>query len=279
MKYLSLAFLFVAALAFNTNAQNLKLPALSPNAKITQAFSVSEIEITYSRPSVRGRKIFGDLVSYGQVWRTGANAATKVKFGEDVVINGKNIKAGEYALYTIPNQNEWEIIFNKGVGNWGASGYEESDDVARFNVKPQVTDKKVQTFTINISDITFQTCNIELIWENTKVVIPVKTNNQEEIAKSIDKAINEPSIPYYSAASYYYETGEHLDRAIVYVDKALEERPDAFWMWYLKARIAQKMGKKDEAIAAANKAMETSKGSAYEAEQRRNNQKIINSMK
>lgn len=279
MKYLSIALLFVAAFTFNSNAQDLKLPALSPNAKIYQAFSVSDIEITYSRPSVRGRKIFGGLVAYGKVWRTGANAATKIKFGEDVIINGKNIKAGEYALYTIPNQNEWEIIFNKGVGNWGASGYEEADDVARFNVKPQVTDKNLQTFTINISDITFKTCNIELAWENTKVVIPVKTDNAEEIAKSIDKAINQPSIPYYSAASYYYETGEHLDKALTYVDKALEDRPDAFWMWYLKARIAAKMGKKDVAIASANKAMETSKGSAYEDEQRRNNEKIINSMK
>lgn len=279
MKYLSLALLFIAGLTFNSTAQGLKLPALSPTCKITQAFSVSEIEVSYSRPSVRGRKIFGDLVAYNKVWRTGANAATKVKFGEDVMINGKSIKAGEYALYTIPNANEWEIIFNKGVSNWGAAGYDEADDVARFNVKPQVMDKKMQTFTINIGNITFTSCNIELMWENTKVVVPVMTDNQDNISKSIEKAINEPSVPYYSAASYYYETGQNLDKALVYVNKALEERPDAFWMWYLKARIAQKMGKQQDAIAAANKAIETSKGSAFEEEQRRNNQKIINAMK
>lgn len=279
MKYLSLVLLFIAGLTINSNAQGLKLPALSPTCKFTQSFSVSEIEVSYSRPSVRGRKIFGDLVAYNKVWRTGANAATKVKFGEDVMINGKSIKAGEYALYTIPNPNEWEIIFNKGTSNWGAAGYDASDDVARFNVKPQVTDKTIQTFTINIGDISFTTCNLELMWENTKVVIPIKTDNQDNISKSIEKAINEPSVPYYSAASYYYETGQNLDKAIQYVDKALVERPDAFWMWYLKARIAQKMGREQEAIAAANKAIETSKGSAFEDEQRRNNQKIINSLK
>ena len=279
MKYLSLALLLVAGLVFNTNAQDLKLPALSPTSKISQGFSTSDIEITYSRPSARGRQVFGSLVPFGQVWRTGANSATKVKFGEDVIINGKSIKAGEYALYTIPNKTQWEIIFNKGVGNWGASGYTTADDVARFSVQSKTINNKIETFTINISNITFNTCNIEMTWENTKVVIPVKAENEERISKSINKAINEPSIPYYSAASYYFETGQHLDEALVYVDKALDQNPNAFWMWYLKARIAQKMNKKDVAIAAANKAIEVSKGSAYEDEYKRNNQKIIDALR
>lgn len=279
MKYLSILLALLITTSVNASAQGLDLPALSPTAKMTQAFSTSDIEISYSRPSVRGRKIFGGLVAYGEVWRTGANAATRVKFGEDVIINGKTIKAGEYALYTIPNAKEWEIIFNKGVGNWGASGYAESDDIARFNVQPQILDKKVQTFTINISDITFNSCEIDLIWENTKVTIPVKANNQERISKQITKAVEEPSIPYYQAASYYNETGQNMDKALEYITKAIEQRPDAFWMWHLKARIAQNMGKKDIAIASANKAIEVSKGTAYEAEQKRNNQRIIDAMK
>jgi hypothetical protein len=277
MKYLSLVFLLVAGLM--ANAQDLKLPSLSPNAKITQSFSTSEIEISYSRPSARNRQVFGTVVPYGQVWRTGANGATKVKFGEDVVINGKSIKAGEYALYTIPNKTQWEIIFNKGVGNWGASGYSTADDIARFSVQPKTINNKIETFTINISNITFNTCNIELTWENTKVVIPVKADNEERISKSITKAIKEPTIPYYRAASYYYETGQHLDEALSFVDKAVEQNPKAFYMWYLKARIAQKMGKNDIAIDAANQAIESSKGSAYEDEYKRNNQKIIDALK
>jgi tetratricopeptide (TPR) repeat protein len=278
MKRLSF-ILLSALLTSGVYAQDLKLPALSPTSKLTQEFSTSNIEISYSRPSMRGRKIFGELVAFGNVWRTGANSATKVKFGEDVTVGGQAVKAGEYALYTIPGVAEWEIILNKGVGNWGNAGYDKADDVARFKIAPKALDKNVQTFTINIGNITYSSCNIELMWEKTKVIIPVKANNEERLSASIDKAINNPNIPYFQAANYYFETDQNLDKAIVYVDKALEANPKAFWMWSLKARIAQKMGKKDDAINAANKAMEVAKGSAFEAEYVNNMTKLINSYK
>lgn len=278
MKRLSF-ILLSALLTSGVYAQDLKLPALSPTSKLTQEFSTSNIEISYSRPSMRGRKIFGELVAFGNVWRTGANSATKVKFGEDVTVGGQAVKAGEYALYTIPGVAEWEIILNKGVGNWGNAGYDKADDVARFKIAPKALDKNVQTFTINIGNITYSSCNIELMWEKTKIIIPVKANNEERLSASIDKAINNPNIPYFQAANYYFETDQNLDKAIVYVDKALEANPKAFWMWSLKARIAQKMGKKDDAINAANKAMEVAKGSAFEAEYVNNMTKLINSYK
>lgn len=278
MKRLSF-ILLSTLLTSGVYAQDLKLPALSPTSKLTQEFSTSNIEISYSRPSMRGRKIFGELVAFGNVWRTGANSATKVKFGEDVTVGGQAIKAGEYALYTIPGVAEWEIILNKGVGNWGNAGYDKADDVARFKIAPKALDKNVQTFTINIGNITYSSCNIELMWEKTKIIIPVKANNEERLSASIDKAINNPNIPYFQAANYYFETDQNLDKAIVYVDKALEANPKAFWMWSLKARIAQKMGKKDDAINAANKAMEVAKGSAFEAEYVNNMTKLINSYK
>lgn len=278
MKRLSF-ILLSALLTSGVYAQDLKLPALSPTSKLTQEFSTSNIEISYSRPSMRGRKIFGELVAFGNVWRTGANSATKIKFGEDVTVGGQAVKAGEYALYTIPGATEWEIILNKGVGNWGNAGYDKADDVARFKIAPKALDKNVQTFTINIGNITYSTCNIELMWEKTKIIIPVKANNEERLNASIDKAINNPNIPYFQAANYYFETDQNLDKAIVYVDKALEANPKAFWMWSLKARIAQKMGKKDDAINAANKAMEVAKGSAFEAEYVNNMTKLINSYK
>lgn len=274
MKHLSFALLFIVAAATSSFGQ-LKLPALSPGAKITQDFSTSTIEITYSRPSMRDRVIFGGLVPYGIVWRTGANSATKVKFGEEVTIGGVTLKEGEYALYTIPNKDEWTIILNKGTGNWGASGYDTADDVARFNVKSKTLDKNVQTFTMNIGNITFNSCNIELIWEKTKVIIPVKANNEERLDKSIDKAINEPNIPYFQAANYYFEINQNLDKAYTYVNKALETNPKAYYMWNLKARMAQKMGKKDEAIAAAKKSAEVSKGTSAEEEYTRKADEII----
>lgn len=277
MKYITLALALLASVATTSFAQGLKLPALSPTASITQSFSVTEMSIDYSRPSMRGRKIFGGLVAFGEVWRTGANAATKVTFGEDVNVGGTDVKAGSYALYTIPGATEWEIILNKGIGNWGTGGYTTDDDIARFKVKPTRFNNAAETFTITIDDITFNSCDITLKWENTKVVIPVKADNADRIAKDITKAVEEPSIPYYQAASYYNETGQNLDKALEYVTKAIESRPDAFWMWHLKAKIAKNLGKKDIAIEAANKAIEVSKGSAYEAEQKRNNEAIIKS--
>lgn len=279
MKRLYFALLLTAASFSASYAQDLKLPALSPGAKISQDFSTSSIDIAYSRPSMRGRKVFGDLVPYGSVWRTGANSATKIKLGEDVTIGGQAVKAGEYALYTIPGQTEWEVILNKGVGNWGNAGYNTADDVARFKVKSKMLDKTVNTFTINIGNITFSTCNLEMMWEKTKVVIPIKANNEERLNTSIDKAINNPNIPYFQAANYYFETGQNMDKAYTYVNKALEQNPKAFYMWHLKAKIAQKLGKKDEAIAAAEKSIEAAKGSAFEADYIHNNQKIIDAAK
>lgn len=278
MKRLTL-LLLSALFAANVSAQELKLPALSPTSKLTQEFSTSSIEISYSRPSMRGRKIFGDLVPYGQVWRTGANSATKVKFGEDVILGGQEIKAGEYALYTIPETKEWTIILNKGVGNWGQFGYDTKDDIARFKVIPKMKDGNTQTFTITITNITYNTCNIEMAWEKTKIILPVKSNNEERLNTAIDKAINNPTLPYFPAANYYFETNQKLDLAYSYVNKALENNPKAFYMWNLKARIAQKMGKKDEAIAAAEKSIETAKGSAAEQEYASKGNKIINEVK
>jgi hypothetical protein len=268
--------LFVAGSAFSVaNAQDLKLPALSPSAKITQGFSTSEIEIAYSRPSVRGRKIFGDLVPYNTVWRTGANSATKVKFGEDVTMGGQAVKAGEYALYTIPGATEWEVILNKGLGNWGANGYNTADDIARFKIKPRETEKLVNTFTINIGNITFNSCNLELAWEKTKLIIPITADNQARLTAAIDKAITTPNIPYYQAASYYYETNQNLEKAYEYVSKAVDANPKAFYMWHLKAKIAQKTGRKADALAAAQKSIELTKGTPNEREYKNNNQKVI----
>lgn len=278
MKRFLLAFLIAGSSFSAAMAQDLKLPALSPTAKLTQEFSTSSIEISYSRPSMRGRTVYGDLVPYGDVWRTGANSSTKVKFGEDVTIGGVAVKQGEYSMYTIPGKEEWTVILNKGLGNWGASGYATTDDVARFTIKPKKINNDIQTFTINITDITYSTCNIELVWENTKVVIPVKANNEERLNAAIDKAINKPNIPYFSAANYYYETNQNLDKAAEYVSKAVEANPKAYYMWNLKARIAQKQGKKADAIAAAQQSIETAKGTPSEKEYKDKGEAIINAV-
>lgn len=276
MKSFFLSVLLLAS-TLATNAQNqLKLPALSPNAKISQEFSVSNIDISYSRPSMRGRKIFGDVLPYGQVWRTGANAPTKIKLGEDMELAGQKVKAGEYSLYTIPGKDMWEVILNTGVAPFGPNGFPRENDVARFNIKPSTIEGNCQTFTILITDITFTTCKIEMVWERTKIVIPVVAHNSDNIETNIDKAINHPAqLPYFQAANYYYETDKNMDKAESYVEKALNQDGKAPYIWMLKARIEKKLGNKDESVAAAKKAMELGKGTANEAQYNHDGTKLI----
>lgn len=279
MKSLSLFVLACTCTLGSVFAQELKLPALSPVATMKQDFSTSAIEITYSRPSMRGRTIFGDLVPYDANWRTGANSATKITFGEDVLLSGNEVKAGSYALYTKPGRSSWEVILNKGTSNWGTSGYNESDDVVRFSINAMALSQLVETFSISISDITFNSCAITVAWERTSITIPVIANNAERISKSIDAAINNPRIPYQQAATYYLETNQHLDKALAYTDKAIEGNQKAFWLHLMKARIAARLGNKAVATMAAESAIEHAKGTGYEAEYTRQATALIQSLK
>ncbi len=260
-------------------SQELKLPSLSPAQTVSQDFSTSKIEITYSRPSARGRKVFGELVPFGQPWRTGANAATKITFGEDVEIAGKAIKAGTYSLASIPSAAGWEIVINKNTGSWPGELFDAKDDVLRAKALVQSTSSYTETFTISIENITFSTCTIDIRWENTHVSIPVKANNEKRLSENIERAINNPSIPYYAAASYYYETNQNLDAALKYVTIAAEKNPSAYWVQTLRARIAARAGNKDVARSAANTVISMVKGTPAEAEYTKYANDVLNSVK
>lgn len=278
MKFISMLTLALLVV-IGASAQELKLPVLSPTTTISQEFSTSKMEIVYSRPSMRGRKIFGDLVPFGSVWRTGANASTKITFGEEVEIGSIRIPVGVYSLYTIPGQTEWEVIFNKSTESWGAFGYDSKDDIVRLKVTPTTAPIPTETFTITIANITYSSCSIDLAWENTLVSIPVKANNQDRLMTSIDKAINNPIIPYQQAATYYYETNQHLDKALLYATKAAEKNPKGYWLFMLKARIAAKLGKKEVAIEAANKTIEVAKGTGGEAEYTKSANELLSTLR
>jgi hypothetical protein len=278
MKRYLLTFLIGGAIAFSSYGQELKLPAPSPTAVLKQDFSTSNIEITYSRPSMRGRKIFGDLIPFGQVWRTGANSATKINFGEDVTVGGKPVKAGTYALYTVPGEREWKIIINKGIGNWGTSGFDVKDDVAEFMIPAGKSGHTVQSFTISVDNITGTKCDITISWENTQVTIPVVADNDKRITDYLEKSINQPRRPYQQAANYYLETGKDLNKALAYTDKAIEENKEAFWLYWLKARIYQKQGNKKEAIAAAQKSAALAASTPYAEEYKRNAESLEKQM-
>lgn len=184
LKRISLfAFLNVAMLGFS---QQYNIPAVSPRQTVEQQFSVTKISIEYCRPAVKGRKVFGELVPFGQVWRAGANEATKITFGQEVLFGGQKVKKGTYALYVVPQEKEWKIILNRGVNNWGAYTYDAKEDVATTTVPVKMMNEKMERFTINFEDITDEKLNLVLEWDKTRADVPVEILNVEETLQIID---------------------------------------------------------------------------------------------
>lgn len=253
MKSIAAALMLTAALSTNVIAQQLKVPAASPAQTIKQAFGLSEIMIDYSRPGVKNRVVFGDVVPFGKIWRTGANNATKVTFGDDVKVEGTEIKAGTYAIYTIPNKESWEIMLYKDLTLGGnVADYKMENEVLRFKVKTIAISNKVETFTMGVNDITPTSANIELMWENTKVMFAVMTEIDSKIMKNIESNVVKDNRPYYQAASYYFENNKDLKTALDWVNKAMVVNPKAYWIVLLKAKIQLKLNDKKGAIETAN---------------------------
>ncbi len=250
---------FALLIALSAGAQGIKTPAPSPSQTIKQDFALSSIEVNYSRPSAKGRKVFGDLVPYGKLWRTGANGATKITFGEDVKVGGVAVKAGSYALYSIPGQNEWEIILNKGVNNGGLTGYKTEEDVARFKAPVAALPFSIETFTIVLGDVTATSASVTILWENTAAAFTVTADIDNKIMAQIDQTMNADSRPYFQAASYYFDNGKDLKKALEWTDKAIASSPDAFWMVHLKAKIQAKLGDKAGAQTSAQKSIALAK--------------------
>ncbi|MBL0330415.1 MAG: DUF2911 domain-containing protein [Bacteroidetes bacterium] len=241
IKTLAGALAIVAITTSSISAQQLKVPAPSPLQTVKQAFALSDITVEYSRPSAKGRVIYGDVVPFGKVWRTGANAATKITFGEDVKVEGMDVKAGTYAIYSVPNKDTWEIMLYKDLTMGGdVASYKKEDELIRFVVKSTAIAEKVETFTINVADVTSSTSNIELIWEKTRVAFKVVADIDSKIMKTIESTVVKDSRPYFQAASYYYENDKDLKLAGEWVDKAIASNPKAYWVVLLKAKIQYK---------------------------------------
>lgn len=254
MKKLLLGICFISAAAF-TNAQ-FKMPAPSPGQTIKQDFALGTIELVYSRPSIKGRKIFGDLVPYNKVWRTGANGSTKIKFTDVVEMNGKRIDTGTYALYTIPGEDMWEVILNKGIGNWGSNGYKESDDIIRFKVPVMRIKPELETFTMQFANVKPESCELHIMWDKTAVSIPIKALIKDRMRTDLEKAMKGDKKPYFNAAQFYYEFDNNNAKALESIKGAVAANPKAYWMWLYKARIEQAMGDKAAAMASSQKSLE-----------------------
>ncbi|HEY4285788.1 MAG TPA: DUF2911 domain-containing protein [Puia sp.] len=240
-------------------AQSIKTPAPSTPQYVKQDFGLSSIELSYSRPGIKGRKIFGDLVPFGKVWRTGANQATTLTFGDAVTIGGTKIPAGKYGLLSIPGADEWTLIITHQLDVTSPTAYKPDQDIVRIKVSPHQLPFSVETFTILFADVSSSSCNLQILWDNVIVMLPVTTDVDTKIMAQINDAMNKDTHPYYTAAFYYLENGKDLNKALEWFDKALAQDPTAFFVAYQKARCQAKMGKKQDAIATAKKGIELAK--------------------
>jgi len=241
---------------------NINFPAASPGCTLKQRVGLTDITIVYSRPGVKGRTIFGGIVPYGQVWRTGANQATKVTFSTPVKLEGADIPAGTYALFTIPGEQEWTIIINKNTNQWGAFQYNEKDDFVRFKVSPvTLQETSIETFAIEFNRILDESALLELVWEKTVVPIHLRVEVTSQLVPQIEAAMAEPGKKsdglYFQAATFYFNHDQDLKKALEWVNAGLADNPRiAYEMLHLKAQILAKQGDKAGAIAAAKQSSE-----------------------
>lgn len=251
---------FALSLTFSATAQ--ELPQPSPTATLMQRVGLTDFKITYSRPSTKGRTIFGDLVPYGQVWRTGANGCTKFSASTDFTMGGESIPAGTYALFSIPGEKEWTIIVSTQTDLWGNSGYDESSDVARFVVVPSESDFD-ESFAIEFDAFTSNGATLKLEWASTEVSIPIGVDAAAQSAKNVAQAISDAKRSYRNAADFYSGQGEHT-KALEMINTALELDPTNWYTNWVKAEILAAAGETKDAKKQGAKAIEMGQ-KAYDA--------------
>ena len=264
--------------------KKIEFPSISQHSALKQRVGLTDIELDYSRPNKNDREIFGGLVPYGKLWRTGANAVTKIKFGKPVTLGDKKIPAGEYALFTIPTADEWTIILSKDTKVQSTADYKQENDAARVTAKPQSVPETIETFTIGLNDVKGASATLSFLWDKTRVPVKLTTNDVEQVSNELEAAVSAgtPLDPRtaYQAAAFYYENNKDMNQAAKWIDQALEKNPNAYFMYYKKAQIEAKLGNKKEATASAQKAIDILKrDKAPDEAAIRNAQQIIDSSK
>jgi hypothetical protein len=262
MKYAVILMLLVTGFA---DAQ-VQTPAPSPYGSTSTIVGLTKISVEYSRPRMKGRKIFGagdeSLVLYGSMWRTGANNGTVISFADDVTVEGTPVSKGEYLIFTWPGATEWTISLYKDVSLGGNTGeYDAAKEAAKFKVKPEKLTEAVETFTINIGDIAddSKSAKVQLAWENTSVKFTVGVDYDAKVMKSIETFTKVDPGNYFQAAVYYFENGKDLKQALAWIDKAAEANPNAFWITHQKAKIQKALGDKPGAKATATASLNSAK--------------------
>lgn len=241
------------------SSAQVKMPQASSAQTIIQEFGLGTVTVKYSRPNVKGRDVFADLAPYGEVWRTGANTITTIAFSDDISLAGHPVKAGEYALLTIPGKDSWTVILNKDTKQWGAYSYKQAEDVIRFTAKPSKLNEKVETFTIAFSEVTPGSANLNLMWANTRVSIGMVTDVDSRVMANIDLAMQGEKKPYMQSAVYYYDNGKDLKKALDWMNAVPAAEQKTPWYNYWKAKIQLKTGDKTGAAASAKTGLEIAK--------------------
>lgn len=249
----ALLAVLLVAMGHDSSAQ-IRVPPASSAQKVTQGLGINNVELVYNRPSMRGRQIFGDLVPYGSVWRTGANTVSAITFAEDVTVAGHEVPAGTYGILSIPTEREWTIILSKNSTQWGSYTYNADEDQLRFTVQPVNLPTAVETFTIDFSDVTPSSLRLNISWENTKVSFDVTVDQDEQIMASIDRAMGAQK-PYLQAAQYYYNNDKDIVKALEWVNEAEKANDTAPYIKYWKSLIQLKGGDKAGAIETATRGM------------------------
>ncbi|BDQ11530.1 DUF2911 domain-containing protein [Sediminibacterium sp. TEGAF015] len=237
----------------------IRMPQPSTTQKISQDFGMGKIELTYSRPNIKGRAMLkenSELAPLNQLWRTGANAATRIHFSDKVTMGGTTLDTGAYVLYTVPGVDYWEVVVNKGLNNWGTDGYKQSEDVVRFKVKAAKTNSSTETFTFQFANVEAESIDLQLSWGKVAVSIPISTNVKDRLRAQVESALGAEKVNpnvYQAAANFYYEWDKNYAKALQNVNKATEANPKAFWLFLLTAKIQKDMGQKADAKASAEK--------------------------
>lgn len=262
LRKIALAALFVFMLAI-TNAQTLKTPQPSPTQTIRQDFGIGFIELSYSRPGIKGRKIFGDLVPFGSVWRTGANNATTINFSDSITIGGVKLAPGKYGLLSIPNKDQWTLIISRQLNVTNPTAYKPENDAVRVSVKPVVTKDNYETLTMQFANVKPTSTDLQIAWENTMVTLPINTDFDRKVMEDINLALKDTR-PYFQAGMYYLDNNRDLPQAISWFDKAIEQNPKAYWVLHQKANALAKQGKKQDAKATAQQSLDLARSEKNE---------------
>ncbi len=255
-------------------------PQPSSTQTIVQDFGLGKINLVYSRPDVKGRKIFGGMEPYGTVWRTGANSATVIKFTDEVKMEGKKIPAGEYGLFSIPGENEWTIILSKQPKQWGAYSYKQADDFVRFAVKTEHPQALTETMTLAFTDVTPTSCNLQMMWEHSSFIVHMTTEIDTRVMARIDSAMNTVQKPYFEAIVYYYNNNKDMTKPLEWaaeLEKDTNFPPFLPKLW--KARILLRKGDKAGAIAAAQEGVKAAQAANVQEYVMLNNEVIAQAKK